>query len=89
MRTGVIEANLVRLNEDAGLGHVDELIERKMQAGEKQTTSDSALEFHRSEYERLVTVLEDAASKSDLPERPSSRPALDELLRRVRLRYPH
>ncbi len=88
MRTGIVEANLVRLNEEAKLSHIDDLIAQKIHSREQQTISDVALAFHRSEYVRLVAILEDAARKSDLPERPSSRPALDELLRRVRLKYP-
>lgn len=85
MRTGEVEANLVRLNEEARLGHVDELIARKLAGPEKSALDDADVEFHRREYERLVAELEDAQRASTLPEAPSARPALDDLLVRMRL----
>jgi hypothetical protein len=42
--------------------------------------------FHRREYERLVSVLEAAYRASALPEGPSARPALNDLLVRLRMR---
>ena len=50
MRTGQIEANLVHLNEDARLSHVDDLIARKLAGPEKSLLDDSDLDFHRREY---------------------------------------
>src|SRR5881409_1237006 len=39
MRTGEVEANLVRLNDEARIGHVDDLIARKL-AGPEQSALD-------------------------------------------------
>ena len=47
------------------------------------------IEFHRAEYERLVARLESEAAKSTLPEDADCREALNDLLVRVRLGYPH
>lgn len=86
MRTGEVEANLVRLNEEARLGHVDDLIARKLAGPEKSTLDDGDVSFHQGEYERLRTVLEAAHQASSLPEVPTARPALNDLLVRRRLR---
>ena len=85
MRTGEVEANLVRLNEEARLGHVDDLIARKLAGPEQSTLDDGDMAFHEREYERLRAELEDAHRASTLPEVPSSRPALHDLLVRLRL----
>ena len=53
MRTGEVEANLVRLNEEARLPHVDDLIARKLAGPEQSVLDDADVEFHRREYERL------------------------------------
>jgi predicted nucleotidyltransferase len=85
MRTGEVEANLVRLNEQARLAHVDDLIARKLAGQEQSVLDDDDVAFHRREYERLVAELEAAHRSSTLPEAPSARPALNDLLARVRL----
>src|SRR5262245_59169605 len=71
MRTGEVEANLVRLNEDARLAHVDDLIARKLAGPERSALDDTDVAFHRREYERLVAELEAAHRSSTLPEAPS------------------
>lgn len=85
MRTGVIEANLVKLNQDFQLPYVPELIERKLNAAEQQTLSEVDIGFHEGEYNRLIKQLEDAAQATTLPESPSARDALEDLLKRIRL----
>jgi uncharacterized protein len=86
MRTGEVEANLVRLNDEARLGHVSDLIARKLAGPEQSTLDDGDEVFHRGEYERLVAGLESAYRASSLPEVASARPALNDLLVRLRLR---
>ena len=85
MRTGEVEANLVRLNDEAGLGHVEDLIARKLAGPETSILDDADLAFHRREYERLRAELEAAHQSSTLPQAPSARPALNDLLVRLRL----
>ena len=53
MRTGEVEANLVRLNEEARLPHVADLIARKLAGPEQSVLDDADVAFHRREYERL------------------------------------
>jgi predicted nucleotidyltransferase len=86
MRTGEVEANLVRLYEEARLAHVADLVARKLAGPEQSAVGDEDLAFHRGEYERLVRALEEASRASELPEAPSARAALNDLLVRVRLR---
>jgi predicted nucleotidyltransferase len=86
MRTGNVEANLVRLNEDARLSHVDDLIARKLAGPEQSALEEADVELHRREYERMKDELEAAHKFSTLPESPSARPALNDLLVRIRMR---
>ena len=85
MRTGIIEANLVTLNETARLPYIDELIQRKVSGGEKDRLSDADLGWHQREYERLRGTLESAYAASPLPEAPRGAAALHDLLVRLRL----
>lgn len=85
MRTGAVESNLVRLNDEFRLPYVPELVERKVSGEEGGALSDADVEFHRSEFERLTAELEAARDASSLPEKPAARAALDDLLVRLRL----
>lgn len=85
MRTGTIEANLLKLNEEFMLPYITELVERKVHGSEKGTLSSDERNLHQTEYMRLVTKLEEAAAKSDLPAEASARDSLNDLLIRVRL----
>ncbi len=85
IRTGEIEANLLRLNETARLAHVDDLIARKLAGPESALLDQGDLDFHRREYGRLQAELEAAHQESRLPEGPTARPALNDLLIRLRL----
>ncbi len=87
MKTGMVEANLVRLNETANLPYIPELIERKVSGAEKGTLDQADMDFHASEYQRLVVELESAHKESSLPEVPSSKAALNDLLVRIRLEH--
>jgi len=72
------------LNEAAKLSHVTDLVARKLAGPEHSTLSDDNVEFHRREYDRLRTEFEEAHRNSRLPEVPSARPALHDLLVRLR-----
>ncbi|MCR9291912.1 MAG: nucleotidyltransferase domain-containing protein [bacterium] len=86
MRTGEVEANLMVLNESAKLPYIDELVDRKRSGPEKGTLQAADLEFHTCEYERLTVQLQSAYEASKLPEMPSARMELNDLLVRLRLR---
>lgn len=86
MRTGMVEANLRTLNETSRLSYLEELIERKLTGPEKGDLPDADMKFYEKEYERLVAELEAASEKSELPEVPSGKAALNDLLVRVRLK---
>jgi predicted nucleotidyltransferase len=85
MRTGVIEANLVRLNETEKLPYLDDLIQRKVAGAEKERLAEADLAFHHSEYERLRGKLQTAHEASALPETSQGAEALNDLLVRIRL----
>jgi uncharacterized protein len=85
MRTGEVEANLARLNEGFRLSYVDDLIAAKLEGPEKGALADADVAFYRGEYTRLRAELQSAFEASELPEVPSSRPALNALLVRLRL----
>jgi predicted nucleotidyltransferase len=85
MRTGVVEANLVQLNEVFKLSYIPDLIARKLAGYEKAVLEDTDIVFYRSEYERLCAELELAHQTSNLPEMPSAQAALNDLLVRLRM----
>ena len=88
VRSGEVEANLVRLNESFRLPYVPDLVARKVAGPEQSALRDADYEFHRGEYERLRATLEEAHRESPLPETPTGRPALNDLLVRLRLQRP-
>ena len=85
MRTGEIEANLVRLNETAHLPYIAELIARKMGGPEQGHLEQADLAFYEGEYQRLTAELERAYDESRLPETARAAAAMNDLLVRVRL----
>jgi hypothetical protein len=86
MRTGLVEANLVYLNDTFNLPYLPELISRKLAGAEQSHLKDSDVSFHEKEYQRLRAELEQAGQQSTLPESPSSQKALNDLLIRLRMR---
>lgn len=89
MRTGEVEANLVKLNETFRLPCVNDLVARKLAGPEQGILDETDLAFHQREFERLRAELQAAHEASTLREIPSdtTRSALDDLLVRVRLKY--
>src|SRR5579885_2083513 len=65
MRTGEIEANLVRLNDEFfQLSYIPELVARKLAGAEHGTLPDDDIAHYEREYLRLKRELEDAAQAS-------------------------
>ena len=87
MRTGEVEANLVKLNEEFRLPYIADLVARKLAGPEKSALDDADLSFHQAEYERLHGELQAAHDASRLPEIPpeETKAALNDLLVRIRL----
>ncbi|HEV2691601.1 MAG TPA: nucleotidyltransferase domain-containing protein [Verrucomicrobiae bacterium] len=87
MRTGVIEANLVTLNEEFRLPYIKDLVARKLSGPEKSKLEDADIVFHEAEYQRLRGELQAAHEACRLPELPdeATRAALNDLLVRVRV----
>jgi predicted nucleotidyltransferase len=88
MRTGQVEANLVKLNEDARLEFIGDLLARKIAGPEKSTLADADVSFHEAQYQKLRAELQSAFEATALPELPNedSRQALNDLLIRVRMK---
>jgi uncharacterized protein len=89
MRTGEVEANLVTLNEHFRLRFIPDLVARKLAGPEQSRLTDADIEFHHREYDRLLAVLHLAFQQSTLPQTPSAKPALNDLLLRLRACSPH
>ncbi len=89
MQSGEVQANLCVLNESAKLSYLDELIHQKQTGAEKGVLAASNMAFYRSEYERLTHDLERGFEESQLPDMPSGRAALNDLLVRLRLKDVH
>lgn len=85
MRTGRVEANLNTLNDDFRLSWIPALIDRKVHGAEQGTLEPDEAGFHAGEYQRLLDRLKEEAAASHLPDQPSGREALNDLLVRIRL----
>lgn len=85
MQTGIVEANLVNLNQVFQLSYIPDLITFKLEGGEKSILRDTDMNFYQGEYERLFEQLETAFNNSKLPDNPSAKAELNDLLVRVRL----
>jgi uncharacterized protein len=85
MQTGAIEANLTKINEHFKLKYINDLIEYKRAGAEKSFLKDAEMPFYEKEYERLRSLLEESYQASTLPEVPSAKPALNDLLVQIRL----
>jgi predicted nucleotidyltransferase len=85
MRTGEVEANLPRLNEEAKLPYINDLIALKVAGAEQSALDDADMSFYLSEYDRLRCKLDGSSETSTLLERPSCKDALNDLLVRMRL----
>jgi len=90
MRTGLVEASLVTLNDTFRLPFLPGLIARKLAGPEQSELDDTGLAFHAVEYQRLRHELQAAHESSPLPEVPDdqTRAALNDLLVRLRLGFP-
>lgn len=85
MQTGIIEANLVTLNQQFNLPYLPDLIKCKVEGKEQATLTVTDIEFYQQECERLLGELEQAFEQSNLPDNTSSKPALHDFLVRLRL----
>ena len=86
LRTGEVEANLPKLNEEFRLPYISDLIAIKTTGAEKQTLSAPGLAFHTAEKDRLEALLKQAGEESTLPEAPTTTREISDLLVRLRLR---
>jgi hypothetical protein len=84
MRTGELRTNLDELNEIYPHPYVSELIDRKCSGEEKETMESDSIEFHQSEYARLVQRLHAEFQSTSLPEMPTIEAPLNDLLIRIR-----
>jgi predicted nucleotidyltransferase len=85
MQTGEVESNLAQLNEIYSLPYISDLIARKREGAEQSVLPEDDYAFHAGEYERLRDVLEKAFQNTHLPNDPPGKPALNDLLLRIRL----
>jgi predicted nucleotidyltransferase len=87
MRTGEVEANLVRLNEEFALPYIPDLIGRKTAGAENSPLAAAEVALYEQEYRRLRELLVESAEHSHLPNRGSAGQALNDLLIRTRFAY--
>ncbi len=85
MRSGMLEPNLVTLNEEFQLPYIADLVARKLAGAEKSVLAGADVGFHEQEYRRLLTQLEEERDRSTLPNDATAQAALHDLLLRLRL----
>ena len=86
MNTGIVEANLVNLNQEFNLAYINDLIAKKSTESEKCVLQEAELEFYFQEYQRLQNELEIAFHNSHLPNNSSAKSDLNNLLIEMRLK---
>jgi len=85
MRTGLIVSNLPTLDAHVRVPEIDELVARKRAGRETMQLAPSELDAHALVLDRLEAALADAHEHSSLPEEPTTRRELDDLVVRARL----
>ncbi|MEW6364147.1 MAG: nucleotidyltransferase domain-containing protein [Acidobacteriota bacterium] len=85
MRTGEIEASIIRLLDAYPAPQVSELVVRKREGAEDAVLDHHDLSLHEREIQRLTAALEDAYAQSSLPSEPRGRAALEDMLIRLRM----
>jgi len=85
MRTGEVEVNLLRLNDAFKLPYLPELVCRKLSGTERGDLDETNFAFHEKEFHRLLGELEQAGQDSMLPELPSAKEQLNDMLVHIRL----
>jgi hypothetical protein len=85
MRTGEVEANILRLHEFFRLPYINTLVQQKLDGYEKdELAAGHGLDFYTAEYLKLEDMLQDAADHSDLPKQPGGEAELSDLLLQLR-----
>lgn len=85
VRTGEVEANLIRLNEEFRLGYIGDLVARKLGGAEKGKLEAADLAFFEQEYGRLRGQLEEDMKNSSIREVPETLDELNDWVVRLRL----
>ncbi len=85
MQTGEVEASLVTLNEKFQIPLLSDLIAQKTSSTEHAPLLTGELTYFRGEYDRLRALLEEAEAQSTLPTENDIKPALNDLLVRLRM----
>jgi predicted nucleotidyltransferase len=85
MQTGRVEANLRVLNDDFQLPFIPDLMARKIGGPEQQTLQPDEKAFFEEQFGEWERRLMEAGEKTDLPAENSAKPALNDLLIRLRL----
>jgi len=87
MRTGEVEANILKLNEHFQLPYIDELVRQKVAGYEKdELAAGHGMDYYTREYLKLEEMLKDAADRSSLPKEPAGEARFNQLLIELRTR---
>ena len=84
MRTGRLEPHLPTLNQESQLPALEHLLQQRQDPTEPQTLTPQDIYLSIQEGQRLTKELETAADRSHLPRDLNAKPALNDLLLRIR-----
>ncbi len=87
LRTGVVVANILELNEEFRLPFVNDLVARKIFGEEKGRLEAHEFANLMDAAKQLEAQFDQAAESSKLPNEVMNYPALDEFLRRLRVEF--
>ena len=84
MRTGRLQPHLPTLNQEFQLPAVDRLLQQRQDPAAPRTVTPQENHTCLQEAQKLATELELAADRSHLPQELNGKPALNNLLLRIR-----
>ena len=84
MRTGQIITHLPTLNEEANIRYVNDALQQRKENPGPNPISPREASHQRHQGEKLVNWLRNAAEGSQLPTNTTAKPALNDLLLRIR-----
>ncbi len=85
LRSGMVIANLTTLNQEFQLPYITDLITCNIHNRSQTPLSHTEMDFHTREYHRLQRLLDEASRASTLPDLPTSKAELHDILVRLRL----
>ncbi len=85
LRSGTVIANLMTLNQEFQLPYITDLLAHSVHNQNQTPLPPTEMDFHTREYRRLQQLLDEASRASTLPDLPTSKAELHDILVHLRV----